>query len=324
MINAGIIGTGHYVPENIVTNYDLSRIVDTNNEWIVERTGIVERRITTGENTSDLAYKVAVEALKNSNMSALDIDIIIVATTTPDNFTPSVACMVQRRLEANNAYAFDIYAACSGFIYALNTASQFIKSGAARNILVIGSETLSKILDWNDRSTCVLLGDGAGAVVLSQSNTCGIEDIICGTEASLGDALLIPAIPVRNPYVNSVENKESYLKMQGREVFKFATEKIITLVQKLLENSGCSLDDIKYIVPHQANIRIIEYAGKKLGIPMDKFYINLDKYGNTSAASIPIALDEMVESGLLKKGDKLILIAFGGGLTYGGTLINWL
>ena len=322
MFNAGIIGTGHYVPENIVTNYDLSKFVDTSNEWIVERTGIVERRLTTGENTSDLAYKAAVEALKNSNMSPLDIDIIIVATTTPDNFSPSVACMLQKRLKATNAYAFDVYAACSGFIYAINTASQFIKTGAAKNVLVVCSEVLSKILDWSDRSTCVLFGDGAGAVVVSQSNSIGIENVICGAEG--GDAIKIPAVPVRNPYVSNVENKESYVLMQGREVFKFATEKMVYLVKKLLDDSGCSIDDIKYIIPHQANLRIIDYASKKLGIPMDKFYINIDKYANTSSASIPIALDEMVEQKLIKSGDKLIAAAFGGGLTFGGALINWL
>lgn len=322
MFNVGIIGTGHYVPEKIVTNYDLSKLVDTSNEWIVERTGIVERRLTTGENTSDLAYNAAVEALKNSNMSPLDIDIIIAATTTPDNFSPSVACMLQERLKAANAYAFDVYAACSGFVYAINTASQFIKTGAAKNVLVVCSETLSKILDWSDRSTCVLFGDGAGAVVLSQTNNIGIENVICGAEG--GDAIMIPAVPVRNPYVNNVENKESHVLMQGREVFKFATEKMAYLVKKLLDDSGCGIDDIKYIIPHQANLRIIDYASKKLGIPMDKFYINIDKYANTSSASIPIALDEMVEQKLIKSGDKLIVAAFGGGLTFGGALINWL
>lgn len=323
-----IIGTGSYLPELIVSNDDLSKIMDTNDEWICSRTGIKERRITKEENTSNLAAKAAIEAIKDANISVEDIDLMIVATTSPDYFVPSTACVVQSTIGANNAVCFDISAACSGFIYAMEIASNFMKSGRYKKALIIGAEVLSKILDWKDRSTCVLFGDGAGAAVLSCSDKKGVLDIKLGSQGDKWSSLTCKTAFVENPYIEKEfleKEMQDSLKigMNGKDIFKFAVTTIVDSVKETIKNTGCSIEDIKYIVPHQANLRIIDFAAKKLGVNESKFYINLNKYGNTSGASIPIALDEMNKEGLLKKGDKIILVAFGGGLTWGYSLIQW-
>jgi 3-oxoacyl-[acyl-carrier-protein] synthase-3 len=323
--NVKIVATGSYAPERSVKNSELSLIVDTSDEWISSRSGIKERRISTGENTSELATKAALKALKNGNIDPLDIDLIILATTSPDTFTPSTACLVQAAIGAENATCFDVSAACSGFIFALNTASKFVMTGSSKTALVIGAEVLSKILNWEDRSTCVLFGDGAGAAIIQKSEENGIISCYTGSDGTKAKAIYCPATGVVNPYVEGKKERvNSFVSMQGKEVFKFAAKIIPKSVEEVLKDTKYTIEDIKYIVPHQANIRIIEAAAKRLEIGMDKFFINLDKYGNTSAATIPLALDEMVKDGLLEKGDKIIIVGFGGGLTYGAILIEWL
>lgn len=323
MDNVVIAGVGKYIPSKVVTNDMLSQIVDTNDEWITSRTGIKQRHITTGENTSDIASKAALNALENANIDALDIDLIIVATCTPDMFTPATACIVQKNIGAKNAFAFDLSAACSGFIYGINVAKSMMKQNNIKKSLVIGAETLSKALDWKDRSTCVLFGDGAGAAVLSLDEDEGIIDVICNSKGSKWENLTIGAKDIDNPYVDEVTIFNPYLQMNGGEIFKFATVTMVKLIKEILKQNNLTLDDIDYIVPHQANERIIQFAAKKLDISMDKFYININEYGNTSAASIPIAISEMEEKSLLKKGDKIIAVGFGAGLTSGACLIEW-
>lgn len=318
-----IASMGSYVPENIMTNDDLSKIVDTNDEWISSRTGIKERRISKGENTSDLGAKAAMKALEKAGLTPEDVDLIIVATSSPDSLSPSTAVYIQAKIGAFNAACFDISAACSGFIYALNVASQFIKSGQSKTALVIGAEVLSKITDWTDRGTCVLFGDGAGAAVLVPSEEKGIASIFNGADGRKAEFLTISCVPVKNPFVTPEKIDDIKISMDGGEVFKFASNIILEAVDKVLKDTGYSLDDIKYIVPHQANYRIIKYAAKKLGAADEKFYVNLQKYGNTSAASIPIAVDEMVDKGLLEKGDKIIMVAFGAGFTWSVALVEW-
>lgn len=318
-----IAGVGKYIPSKVVTNDMLSQIMDTNDEWIVSRTGIKQRHITTGENTSDIASKAALKALENANIDVLDIDLIIVATCTPDMFTPATACIVQKNIGAKNAFAFDISAACSGFIYGINIAKSMMKQNNIKKSLVIGAETLSKAVDWEDRSTCVLFGDGAGAAVLSLSEEEGIISTICKSQGSKWENLTIGGKDLNNPYIDEVNSNSAYLQMNGGEIFKFATVTIVKLIKEILKQNNLTLEDIDYIVPHQANERIIQFAAKKLNLSMDKFYINIHEYGNTSAASIPIALSEMQEKNLLKKGDKIIAVGFGAGLTSGACLIEW-
>lgn len=321
-----VIGTGSYVPSKVVNNDDLSCIVDTSDEWISSRTGIKERRISEGEDTSEMASKAALKAIENAGIKAEDIDLIIVGTATPDSFIPSTACIVQSNIKAVNATCFDISAACSGFVYGLDIATQFIRTGSSKTALVIGAETLSKVLNWEDRNTCVLFGDGASAAILRISDVEGVLSIFRGSDGSKGKALISNAIPVKNPYVSkeSLDKQvDATIKMDGREIFKFAVKIIVQGVEELLEDAKCSLEDIKYIVPHQANSRIIESAAKKLGVSEEKFYLNLHVFGNTSAATIGLALDEMVQNNLLERGDKILLIGFGGGLTYGGLIIQW-
>lgn len=317
-----IAGIGRYVPEKIVTNDDLSKIVDTNDEWITTRTGIKERRISEGENTSDLGTKAALNAIKDAGLSVDDIDLIIVSTSSPDALSPSTAVYIQRNIGAFKAACFDISAACSGFIYALNIGAQFIKTGQSKNALVIGAEVLSKVTDWTDRNTCVLFGDGSGAVVLTASETKGVSSIFCGADGRKAEFLEISCVPVKNLYVKPEKIDDIRISMDGREVFRFASNVILEAIDKVLKDSGLTLEDIKYIVPHQANYRIIEFAAKKLGVPMEKFYVNLQKYGNTSAASIPIALDEMKKDKVVEKGDKMILVAFGAGFTWSAALVE--
>lgn len=320
-----IVGVGHYCPENAVSNDQLSNLVDTSHEWIVKRTGICERKISTGENTVDLAVKASINAMKMANCTPEDIDLIVVATTSPDRIMPSTACSVQSVLGCNNAAAFDVSAACSGFLYASIIANSLIKNGGGSKALVIGSEVLSRIVNWNDRNTCVLFGDGAGAAILeASSDNSRIISTYFGSDGKTGaKALTANQFTINTPFAESSLEREEHIQMDGREVFKFAISIIPKVVNKLLENSGEDISNIKYIIPHQANLRIIDDAAKKLNISKDKFYVNLESYGNTSAASIPIAFSEVVEKNLIKKGDKVILVAFGGGLTWAGILLEW-
>lgn len=319
-----IISIGSYVPENVVTNDDLSKIVETNDEWISSRTGIKKRRISTGDNTSDLGAKAAINALRKANLTALDIDVLIVATISPDALMPSTACIVQDKIGAKNAVAFDIVAACSGFVFAINTAANYLKCGDGKRALVIGSEVLSKTLNWEDRSTCVLFGDGAGAIIIEATEEENSILATCiGSDGSQGECLTSEYVAMNNPFIKEKQETENYIKMNGRDVFRFAVTIIPKCVEEVLSKAKLSIDEVKYIVPHQANVRIVESAAKKLKVDIDKFYVNLDDYGNTSSASIPIALDEMDEKGLLKKGDKIIIVGFGGGVTWGAMLIQW-
>lgn len=323
MNNIYIKNYGAYAPEKIVTNDMLAEIVDTSDEWIVQRTGISERRISEGEDTSSLAVKAVNKILEKEKLDAKDIDLIVTATITPDNLTPSVACIIQKKIGADNAMAFDINAACSGFIYALQvTYSMMQINERFEKVLVIGSEVLSKIINWEDRSTCVLFGDGAGAVLLERAETKKIIDFYSYSEGKKGDALTCGGVDVMNPFVKEESIKNKYVTMNGREIFKFAVKSIINSVNTLLSRNELTIADIDYIVPHQANERIIEFTAEKLGISKNKVYKNLKYYGNTSSASIPIALNEMNDKGLLKEGMKLILVGFGGGLTVGSLLIE--
>jgi 3-oxoacyl-[acyl-carrier-protein] synthase-3 len=325
MRHAIIIGTGSYLPDNILTNDDMAKLVETSDEWIASRTGISERRISTGETTSDLAYGAALKALQNAKLEAKDLDLIICATITPDSFMPSVACIVQERLGAMKAAAFDLTAACTGLIYAMATASSFIESGMYQNILVIGAETLSKTLDWTDRSTCVLFGDGAGALIIAASEQKkGILSVNLLSDGSKQEYLCLSAIPLSNPFVTKEEgNFQPTITMKGQEVFKYAVRSIMDHIKTVLNKAELTPENIKYIVTHQANYRIIEQAAKSSGIPLEKFFMNLDRYGNTSAASIGIAVDEMVQKDMLQTGDRIILVGFGGGMTSGAILVEW-
>lgn len=325
MRHAVIAGTGSYLPEHVMTNEDLTELVDTSDEWIVTRTGIKTRRISTGESTSDLAYEAAVRALSNANIGAEELDLIICATVTPDSFMPSVACIIQDRLGAVKAAAFDLTAACTGLIYAMVTASAFIESGMYQNIMVIGAETLSKVLDWSDRSTCVLFGDGAGAVILSASESKkGIISANLLSNGSKQEFLCLSAVPMSNPLKKIEDNSfHPSITMNGQEVFKFAVRSITDHIKQVLEKADLKAEEIRYIIPHQANYRIIEMAAKLSGLPLEKFYMNLEHYGNTSAATIGIALDEMAADHLLQDGDKLILVGFGAGMTSGAVLVEW-
>lgn len=322
----GIIGIGTYVPEKVMTNKDLEKMVDTSDEWIVERTGIQERRIVSPDMaTSDLASRAAQKALDDAGITAEEIDLIIVATATPDMFFPSTACLVQANLKATHAAAFDLTAGCSGFVYAMITGSQFIKAGLYKKILVIGAESLSKILDWNDRNTCVLFGDGAGAAVLAETTPgYGILGAQLGADGSGGDLLKLPAGGSRNPTTSeTISQKLHFVHMNGNEVFKFAVKIMGEAAGKALEAAGLTSNDVDCLIPHQANIRIIQSAAKRLKLPMDKVMVNVNKYGNTSAASIPIALEEAVHGGKVKKGDNVVLVGFGAGLTWAAAVIKW-
>ncbi|BBB93232.1 MAG TPA: beta-ketoacyl-ACP synthase III [Methylomusa anaerophila] len=325
-IAVGILGIGSYVPDKVLTNKDLEKIVDTSDEWIVERTGIKERRVAAVHTaTSDLATRAAERALADAGLSAADIDLIIVATATPDMFFPSVACLVQDNIKAIKAAAFDLAAGCSGFVYALTAGAQFVKTGLYRRVLVIGAETLSKIMDWTDRNTCVLFGDGAGAAVLGETMPgCGILGIHLGADGTGGDLLKLPAGGSRNPSTaETVASKMHFIHMNGNEVFKFAVKIMGAAALKALENAGLHPEDVNCFIPHQANIRIIQSAAKRLKLTMDKVIVNVDRYGNTSAASIPIAMEEAVRAGKVKDGDIVVLVGFGAGLTWASCVIKW-
>lgn len=316
-----IIGTGRFLPKTIVTNDDLSKIMDTSDEWIQSRTGIKKRHLVKEETTADLCVEASKEALKNANVEAKEIDLIIVGTITADHVTPSTACEVQAAIGADNAVAFDINAACSGFVYALHTAHAYIQSGIYKNALIIGAETLSKIMDWNDRSTCVLFGDGAGAAVVTQAEQ-GIIAFDQGSDGSKGSVLACRSRANNNPLVSN-EISLDYVHMDGQEVYRFAVSVVPKSIQSVLEKAGIETEEVDYFILHQANIRIIQSVAKRLKVSEDKFPIALDHCGNVSAGSVPILLDEMNKDGLLKKGSKIILCGFGAGLTWGTTLLEW-
>ena len=323
-MRVGIMGTGSYVPERILTNNDLAKIVDTNDEWITTRTGIRERRIASDdEATSDLAFKAAEKAIMDAGIDKNEIELIIVATMTQDHLTPSTAALVQDKLGIKAA-AFDVSAACTGFIYGFTAGYSFIKAGIYKKVLVIGAETMSRVTDWEDRGTCILFGDGAGAVVLGEVETGGFLASHLAADGSGACELIVPAGGSRKAATTeTIENREVYLKMNGREVFKFAVKAFPESVENVLTQQNLTADDIDIFIPHQANIRIIESIAKRFKQPLDKFFVNLHKYGNTSGASIPIALDEASKEGRFKKGDKIVATGFGGGLTYGSILFEW-
>ncbi|WP_419891984.1 beta-ketoacyl-ACP synthase III [Paenibacillus xylanexedens] len=322
----GIIGTGKYVPEKILTNSDLEKMVDTNDEWIVSRTGIKERHIAAPDQaTSDLAYEAAIEALESAGMTGSDLDLIIVATITPDSSFPSTACILQDKLGAKGAAAFDLSAACSGFVYGLASATSFIQSGMYNNALVIGADCLSRITDYTDRNTCVLFGDGAGAVVVGEvPEGRGFKAFDLGAEGAGGSLLQMEGGGSRLPATaETVENKKHYINMNGREVFKFAVRVMGTATIEVLRKAGMERTDVDLFVPHQANIRIIQSAMQRLELPEEKVVVNVDKYANTSAASIPLALVEAAEEGRMKAGDTVLMVGFGGGLTWGASVLVW-
>ncbi|MUT66315.1 beta-ketoacyl-ACP synthase III [Paenibacillus sp. NEAU-GSW1] len=322
----GIIGTGKYVPDRILTNQELEQMVETNDEWIVTRTGIRERRLAAEEQaTSDLAYEASRIAIEAAGLTAEDIDLILVATITPDMFFPSTACLLQDKLGAKRAAAFDLSAACSGFIYGLATASSMIATGMYKHVLVVGAETLSRITDYTDRNTCILFGDGAGAVVLGPvPEGRGFKSFVLGADGSGGELLKVSGGGSRTPATaDSIESKQHYIHMAGNDVFKFAVRIMGGAAEEALEKAGLTKENIDLLVPHQANIRIIRSALSRLELPEEKAMINLDKYGNVSAGSIPIALAEAVEEGRVKEGDCLVLVGFGGGLTWGASVLNW-
>ncbi|MCF6095035.1 ketoacyl-ACP synthase III [Microaerobacter geothermalis] len=324
--SVGIWGLGSALPEKILTNLDLEKMVDTSDEWIVSRTGIRERRIASKSvASSDLALEASEKALKSAGISAEDLDLIIVATVTPDMLFPSTACIIQAKLGAKKAAAFDLSAACSGFIYGLATATQFIRNGMYEHVLVVGVECLSKITDWEDRNTCVLFGDGAGAAVLGPvKEGKGFLSFDLGADGTGRDSLKLPAGGSRLPAsLETVEQKMHYVSMNGQEVFKFAVRVMENATETALEKAGLTKEKIDLLVPHQANIRIIDYAAKRLGLSEDKVMVNLDKYGNMSSATIPIAMDEALQEGKIKDGDILLLVAFGGGLTWGSSVLKW-
>lgn len=324
-MNAYIAGIGTYLPEKILTNFDLEKMVETSDEWIRTRSGIKERRISAPDQpTSELAVKAAKKALEVAKTKVSEVEAIIVATATPDMFFPSTACLVQAKIGARKIMSFDISAGCSGWLYALSIANAYIKTGYD-NILVIGAEELSKITDYTDRGTCVLLGDAAGAVLLKKTpEERGILATYYSADGSYGDLLYMPAGGTRMPATEeTVKGKLHYLKMEGNKVFKVAVRAMYESAMKVLDKAKVKPEDIKLIVPHQANIRIIEATAKRLKLSMDKVGINLDRYGNTSAASIPIGLDEASRSGRIEKGDLVLLVAFGAGFTWGGVLIKW-
>lgn len=322
----GILGTGSYVPEKIITNHELEKSIDTTDHWIIERTGIKERRVI-GENeaTSDLAIEAAKRAIVDAGITVQEIDLIIVATITPDFQYPPVSCLVKEKLKAVNAAAFDLTAVCTGFIYGLITGSTFIQAGTYKKVLVIGAESLSTITDWTDRNTAILFGDGAGAVILGETKQgYGILGSDLGAEGAGGDLLKVPAGGSRLPAsLQTVKQHLHFIQMDGNEVFRFAVKIMGETAMKAIEKAGISLDAIDFLVPHQANLRIIQSAARRLKMPIERVVINLDKYGNTSAASIPIALDEAVRNERIKKGDHIVLVGFGGGLTWGASVIKW-
>ncbi|HEY0180115.1 MAG TPA: beta-ketoacyl-ACP synthase III [Dokdonella sp.] len=323
MIYSRIAGTGSYLPEKIVTNADLEQVVETSDEWIVSRTGIRERRrAADGETTGDLAFYAATHALDAAGVEASELDLIVLGTTTPDLIFPSTACLLQHRLGANGCAAFDVNAACSGFLYALGVADQFIRSGQAKRALVVGAETLSRMLDWSDRSTCVLFGDGAGAVVLEASSEPGIIATKLHADGGYKHLLYNP-VGVSAGFRDDEPNHGIRVIMTGNEVFKVAVKTLDRIVGETLEAAGMHEADVDWLIPHQANLRIIEATAKRLGLSMDRVVVTVDRHGNTSSGSVPLALDEAVRSGRIQRGQTLLLEAFGGGFTWSSALLRY-
>ncbi|HCU54050.1 MAG TPA: 3-oxoacyl-ACP synthase [Gammaproteobacteria bacterium] len=322
MIYSRISGTGSYLPDKILTNHDLEKMVDTTDQWIVERTGIRERHIAAdGETTCDLAEQAARRAIEAAGLKPDDIDLIVVGTTTPDRVFPSTACLLQDRLGIHGCAAFDIQAVCTGFVYALSIADKFIRTGAAKRALVVGAETLSRILDWSDRSTCVLFGDGAGAVILEASEEQGIVSTHLHADGQYKDLLTVPA-GISQGY-DQVRKGEAHLNMEGSEVFKVAVTTLGRIVDETLEANQLQKSDVKWLVPHQANVRIIAATAKKLGMSMDHVILTVEHHGNTSAASIPLAFDVAVRDGRIQRGETVLMEAFGGGFTWGSVLLKY-
>lgn len=326
MKRARIIGTGSYLPEEIRSNFDIEKMVDTTSEWIFARTGIEERRIAaTDELTSDLATKAAERAMEAAGVNPEEIDLIVMGTITGDYPWPATACVVQNNIGAKNAYAYDVSAACSGFVYALSAASDFLQAGRGKKALVIGAEILSRIIDWTDRNTCILFGDGAGAVVLeAQETDAGIISTHMHSDGSYLDLLFQPGFGSKHPVSQQgLEEKLCFLKMQGNEVFKVAVRSLTEVSQEALAANNFTAEDVDLFIPHQANRRILEATAKRLKLTDEQCFINVHKYGNTSGATIPVAIDEAFRAGQIKAGDLLLLAAFGGGFTWGATLIRW-
>ena len=329
--SSSIIGTGSYMPERVLTNDELSKIVDTSDEWITSRTGIKERRIAAEDQaTSDMASEAARRAMESAGVQPEDIQLIIVATVTPDMFFPSTACFVQKKIGATNAVCFDISAACSGFLYALQVARHFINTGNRTTALVIGAEKLSSLVNWQDRNTCVLFGDGAGAVVIRRA--CEDEpqapgrvlSTVMGTDGNLTDLLKVPGGASACPITpENITSRPNTIHMEGRETFKHAVTRMLEAANQALEKAGLTAADVKLVIPHQANARIISAIADRLGLPPERVFMNLDKYGNTSAATIPVALDEARRAGRFQTGDVLLLVAFGGGFTWASSVIRW-
>ena len=324
--HAHIVGWGKYVPQRVLTNDDLARMVDTSDDWIRTRTGIAERRIVAdGETTFSMALQAARQALEVAGLNPAQLDLIIVATVTPDHAFPATACLVQDALGATHAAAFDLSAGCTGFVYGLSVAANLISAGVYENALVIGAETLSRITNWSDRATCVLFGDGAGAVLLQANGTNGgVLSTVLGADGSGGDLLCLPAGGSREPASHrTVAEGLHYLKMKGREVFRFAVRTMPAATRQVLEQAGLEISDLNLLIPHQANQRIIEASARALGLPPEAVFSNLERYGNTSAASIPIALCEAVEQGRVQRDDLVVCVGFGAGLTWGAAAIRW-
>ncbi len=322
MTYSRITGTGSFLPEKVLSNHDLENMVDTSNQWIVERTGISQRHIAgDNESTCDLAEFAAKRAMESAGVNAGDIDLIIVATTTPDRVFPSTACLLQERLDIHHCPAFDVQAVCTGFVYALSIADKFIQTNSAKCALVVGAETLSRVIDWTDRGTCVLFGDGAGAVVVSASETPGIMSTHLHADGRYKDLLTVPG-GISSNY-EAYKNNEVFLEMKGSEVFKVAVKTLGSIVDETLAANKLEKKDIDWLVPHQANIRIINATAKKLRMPMDKVVTTVDRHGNTSAASIPLAFDSAVKDGRIKAGETILMEAFGGGFTWGSVLLKY-
>jgi len=322
-----VMGWGSYAPARVLTNHELERLVATTHEWIVGRTGMRERRVAAEhEATSDLAALAAQRALQTANVAPAEVDMILVATITPDYPFPNTACLVQSRLGCTRACCFGLEAACSGFLYGMEIARAAVAAGGVRTALVIGAEKMTSILDWQDRTTCVLFGDGAGAVVLqpAPSGRRGIISTVLGSDGSLADLLMMPAGGSRHPATAAtVAARQHFLKMRGREVFRHAVHHMSEAAREALSKAGVNIQDVRWIIPHQANLRIISAIGERLGCPMDRFIINVERYGNTSAASIGLALDEAVRDGRIRDGDLVLMVAFGAGFTWGATVLEW-
>ena len=326
MQGIGIKGMGYYVPENVFTNFDFEKIIDTSDEWIRTRTGRIERRFASKEQaTSDLAYGAALKAIESAKIKKEDVDMIILATVTPDYFAQGAACIVQHKLGLKKIPCFDLNAACTGFIYGLEVAYSLVKSGLYKNVLVIGAETLSRIVDMRNRNTCVLFGDGAAAAIVGQvEEGYGFLGLSIGAEGEDDMILKIPAGGSKKPNTEeTIKNRENFVVMKGQEVFKFAVSTLPKVTLDALEKAKIEVKDLSWVFPHQANSRIIEAAAKRMKFPIERFYMNLSRYGNTSSASVGIALGEAIEKGLVKKGDNIALTGFGGGLTYGSAIIKW-